>query len=342
MKTQQGKGNPTVQDVARVAGVSTATVSRALSSPERVSKDAQLRVAGAVRETGYVVNRSARSLRRNQTGTIVALVPNIGNSFFSNILEGIESVCSQHDISVLIANSKKTSISHSKLATHFSNNNVDGIVVLDSEISIEEMRAQHDNLPPVATAGEWCSDPAVPVVLVNNLKGAELAVRHLWDLGHRSFGHVSGLLSHVPGQERLDGFCRTLELLDGNPSEAWVFNGDYAMESGRAAAQAWLVLSDRPTAVFCAGDGMAFGFISALHQAGIEVPRDLSVVGFDDIEVAQHYVPALTTVHQPRRALGAAAARHLIEVMQGDMSNTRTARLEPWLVVRNSTAEWTG
>ena len=342
MKTDRDKRNPTIQDVARVARVSTATVSRALSLPDRVSDDARRRVAGAIMQTGYVLNRSARNLRRKQTGTIVALVPNIGNSFFSNILEGIETVCAQNDINVLIADTQKPSMSHVKLEAYFSNTNVDGIVILDSGISIADMRARHQNLPPVATAGEWCSDPAVPVALVDNLRGAELAVSHLHELGHRSFGHVSGMLSHVPGKERLEGFRKTLERSGTDSSNAWVHVGDYSMESGRAAAQTWLGLTDPPTAVFCAGDGMAFGFISALHQAGIVVPRDLSVVGFDDIEVAQHYVPALTTVHQPRRALGAAAARHLIEVIEGRMTDTRPPRLEPWLVVRESTSTRSG
>lgn len=338
VKTQTGKHNPTVQDVARAANVSTATVSRALSAPDRVSEKARKRVSEAVKQTGYVINHTARNLRRRQTSTIVALVPNIGNSHFSNILEGIENVCAEKGINVLIADTRKPSMSRSKLQTYFSNNNVDGIVILDGDISVEEMRASNLNLPPLVTAGEWCEDPEVPVALVDNLKGTDLAVTHLVECGHRSIGHVSGLLTHQPGRDRLNGFFSTLTRFGIDASSAWVSDGDYSLESGKQAAEAWLALSDRPTAVFCAADRTAFAFISTLHQAGISVPRDVSVVGFDDIDVAPYYVPALTTVHQPRRAIGSSAAHHLLALMEGQGPKHRISQLDPWLVVRESTA----
>lgn len=337
-KFQTGKHNPTVQDVARAANVSTATVSRALSAPDRVSEKARKRVSEAVKQTGYVINHTARNLRRRQTSTIVALVPNIGNSHFSNILEGIENVCAEKGINVLIADTRKPSMPRSKLQTYFSNNNIDGIVILDGDISVEEMRASNLNLPPLVTAGEWCEDPQVPVALVDNLKGTDLAVTHLIECGHRSIGHVTGLLTHQPGRDRLDGFFATLARSDIESSEAWVFGGDYSLESGQQAAHAWLAMSNRPTAVFCAADRAAFAFISTLHQAGIEVPRDVSVVGFDDIDVAPYYVPALTTIHQPRRAIGSSAANHLLALMDGRTPDNRISRLDPWLVVRESTA----
>ncbi|MEX3007658.1 LacI family DNA-binding transcriptional regulator [Hoeflea sp. TYP-13] len=337
-KIEPGKNNPTVQDVARAANVSTATVSRALSAPDRVSEKARARVAEAIKQTGYVINHAARNLRRRQTGTIVALVPDIGNSHFSNILNGIESVCAENDLNVLIADTRKSSMSRTRLQTYFSHNNFDGIVILDGEISVEEMRGSNLNLPPVVTAGEWCSDPTVPVALVDNLKGAELAVTHLIEQGHRSIGHISGLLTHQPGRDRLEAFRTTLSQSGIDPTGAWVCQGDYSLAAGKNAALAWLDMSSRPTAVFCASDRSAFGFISTLHQAGVVVPRDVSVVGFDDIDVAQHYIPALTTVHQPRRAVGSSAARHLLALMSGHMPENRLLRLDPWLVVRESTA----
>ena len=337
-ETKQRKTNPTVQDVARAANVSTATVSRALSAPERVSEKARQRVSEAVKLTGYVINHSARNLRRQQTGTIVALVPDIGNSHFSNILKGIETVCADNDINVLIADTRKPSMSRSKLQSYFSRNNFDGIVILDGDISIDEMRGANHNLPPVVTAGEWSDDPGVPVALVDNLKGAELAVSHLLECGHRSLGHVAGLLTHLPGRDRLEGFRSTLKKHDIDPERAWVYRGDYSLEAGVTAGQAWLELEDRPTAVFCASDYIAFGFISTLHRAGVRVPQDVSIVGFDDIDVADRYIPALTTIHQPRRAVGSSAAGHLLKLMNGELPENRHSQLDPWLVVRDSTA----
>lgn len=340
--TKPEKNNPTVLDVARAANVSTATVSRALSAPERVSEKARKRVSDAVKLTGYVINHSARNLRRRQTSTIVALVPDIGNSHFSNILKGIETVCAENDINVLVADTRKPSMSRPKLQTYFSRNNFDGIVILDGDISIDEMRGANHNLPPVVTAGEWSDDPTVPVALVDNIKGANLAVTHLIECGHRSIGHIAGLLTHLPGRDRLEGYRTTLSRHDIDPARAWVSGGDYSMEAGRNAAREWLELADRPTAVFCASDYIAFGFISTLHRAGVCVPDDVSVVGFDDIDVAGHYIPALTTIHQPRRAVGSSAASHLLALMEGHAPEERHTRLDPWLVVRESTAPLAG
>ncbi|MCV0429093.1 MAG: substrate-binding domain-containing protein, partial [Roseibium sp.] len=117
-----------------------------------------------------------------------------------------------------------------------------------------------------------------------------------------------------------------------------IAEGNYTLEAGEQAARTWLDLKDRPTAVFCAADRTAFGFISALNEAGIRVPQDVSVVGFDDIDIAGHFVPPLTTIHQPRRAVGEQAAKLLVNLLEGGRPDTESAQLEPWLVVRKSTA----
>lgn len=328
--------NPTVQDVARAAKVSTATVSRALSSPDRVSEKTRNRVAQAVEKTGYVLNHAARNLRRRDTGAIVALVPDIGNSHFSNILQGIETVCADENLKILIADTRKPSMSRSNLSDFFSRNNCDGIVILDGHFSIAEIKAANPSLPPIVTAGEWSDTPEVPIAVVNNLHGAELAVSHLLGLGHRAIGHVTGLLTHKPGRDRRDGYFATLT--GAGLEAAWIFEGDYTLEAGRKAASAWLSLAERPTAVFCASDRTAFGFISALAEAGVRVPQDVSVVGFDDIDIAGHFVPPLTTIHQPRRAVGEKAARLLLSLLQGRQPDATSVLLEPWLVLRKSTA----
>lgn len=333
------KTNPTVQDVARAAKVSSATVSRALSMPDRVSVETRKKVALAIEQTGYVLNHAARNLRRRDTGAIVALVPDIGNSHFSNILQGIETVCAEKGLKVLIADTRKPSMSRSSLSDFFSRNNCDGIVIMDGHFSIAGIRAANPKLPPIVTAGEWSDDPAVPIAVVDNLLGAELAVAHLLELGHRKIGHVTGLLTHKPGCDRLDGFKATLSGAGLDPAANWVFEGDYTLEIGTQAAAAWLELEDRPTAVFCASDRTAFGFISALSAAGVRVPEDVSVVGYDDIDIAAHFVPPLTTVHQPRRAIGERAAKLLLTLLQGGRPDEGSALLEPWLEVRKSSVE---
>eukprot|EP00903_Cladosiphon_okamuranus_P002314 g2312.t1 len=333
------KTNPTVQDVARVAKVSTATVSRALSMPNRVSEETRNKVARAVEQTGYVLNHAARNLRRRDTGVIVALIPDIGNSHFSNILQGIETVCADHNLKVLIADTRKPSMARSNLSDFFSQNNCDGIVIMDGHFSIAEIKAANPKLPPIVTVGEWSDDPAVPMAVVNNLLGAELAVRHLLEIGHGKIGHITGLLSHKSGRDRQDGFRATLADAGLDGDAAWVFEGDYTLDAGMRAAEAWLLLEDRPTAVFCGSDRTAFGFISALCEKGVQVPSDVSVVGYDDIDIAGHFVPPLTSVHQPRRAVGEQAAQLLLGLLQGGQPTTTNVQLEPWLAVRKSTAK---
>ncbi|WP_305986752.1 LacI family DNA-binding transcriptional regulator [Roseibium sp. MMSF_3544] len=338
-ESEAKKPNPTVQDVARAAKVSTATVSRALSTPEQVSKKMRDKVAKAVEETGYVLNHAARNLRRRDTGTIVALVPDIGNSHFSNVLQGIETVCAQKNLKVLIADTRKPTMSRAKLNEYFSKNNCDGIVILDGHLSISEMQAANPALPSIVLAGEWSSDPAVPMAYVDNKLGGELAISHFLQLGHRTIGHITGQLSHKSGRDRLEGFKTTLSRAGSDPDKAWIFEGDYTLTAGKKAAEAWLKLADRPTAVFCGSDRTAFGFISALNEAGVRVPQDVSVVGFDDIDIAGHFVPPLTTIHQPRRAVGEQAARLLLEQIEGGKPDPGNVQLEPWLVERKSTAE---
>lgn len=337
-KSDLKRPNPTVQDVARAARVSTATVSRALSAPERVTVKTRDKVAKAVAETGYVLNHAARNLRRRDTGTIVALVPDIGNSHFSNILQGIETVCAAKNLKVLIADTRKPSMSQSPMSDFFSQNNCDGIVILDGHFPIAGIRAANPKMPPIVACGEWSDDPAVPNAVIDNHLGAELAVTHLIELGHSAIGHVTGELSHKPGRDRLDGFRSTLAQAGLDPSRAWVFEGDYTLEAGARAAGAWLNLPDRPTAVLCASDRTAFGFISALSETGARVPEDVSVVGFDDIDIAGHFVPPLTTVHQPRRAVGEEAAHLLVGLLEVGRVAEGSVQLEPWLVVRKSTA----
>ena len=339
MTSQSRKsGNPTVQDVAREANVSSATVSRALSEPDRVSEKMRERVAAAVAKTGYVINHAARNLRRRDTGTIVALIPNIGNSHFSNVLQGIETVCAEKNLKVLIADTRKPSMSRQNYYDFFSRANCDGIISLDDRFSMADMRKSNNDLPHVVTAGEWCDDPDVPIAVVDNLLGADMVMQHLLQLGHRQFGHITGSLYHRPGTDRKKGFEDALNRAGLDANSAWITKGDYSFDCGEHAAKEFLALEKRPTAVFCASDHTAIGFIATLNKAGVRVPEDVSVVGFDDLEIAKHYIPSLTTVYQPRRIVGEKAARLMLSLLEGNVPQTIHEQIEPWLEVRASTA----
>lgn len=327
---------PTIQDVARTANVSTATVSRALSFPDKVSEGTRLRVLRAVEQTGYAVNQIARNLRRQTTGAIVVLVPNLGNQFFSMILAGIESAASRAGYTVLISDTRPP-VGGQMLLDYMRNNRADGLISLDGALPPHILATGADGRrkPALVFACEWRDGLGLPSVRFDNAGGAEMAVDHLAGLGHRRIGHVTGPLQNVLTLARYQGFARAMARHGFALRNDWLIGGDFMLQSGVLAAQTWLQLTDRPSAMLLANDEMACGFISELHRHGVEVPRDLSVVGFDDIDMAERYIPALTTIRQPRHEIGEAAFAAFMEAMNGEAASVRV--LPATLIVREST-----
>ncbi|GAB2184827.1 LacI family DNA-binding transcriptional regulator [Roseibium sp. LAB1] len=336
-----------IQDVAREAGVSTATVSRALSNPELLSEGTRETVFAAIRSTGYRVNRAARNLRTQQAGAILVLVPNLGNPFFSQILAGISASFGDRDYSVLIADTSGHATSGKHVVDYFLDAQIDGMICLDGAISRQELQLFEDNgvSGKIVFACEWAHDVRLPSVRSDNVRGAQLAVRHLYNLGHRKIAHITGPEENVLTHARREGMLTERARLELPAREEWIIRGDFSLNSGRMAGERILKMNDRPTAVFCASDQVAFGLMSTLTASGLRVPDDISVVGFDDIELSEFYVPALTTVRQDRRALGARAVDLLLDRI--DTAHvTEEAAMEPVmvdvdLVVRASAAPLT-
>ena len=332
---------PTIQDVARVAGVSTATVSRALSNPERVSESARRKVLEAVEKTGYVVNEAARNLRQQRANAIAVIAPDLSNPFFSSIIAGIEQIAGPNGYGVLVTESKMTgqgAFDHSRLLTSAR---VDGFVVLDGLMDLSQLsnRAKGASQVPVVSACEYPEDIPAPSVTVDNAGGAEKAVRHLAELGHTKIGHITGPRGNILTTTRLQGFRAGLKAMGLTVREDYILPGDFNLEAGKLAAEIWRTMKDRPTAMFCASDQQAFGFISQLSRQGFSVPEDVSVIGFDDIEVSGFFVPALTTISQPRLELGRMAARMLLDRINGQSHREGShPQLDVTLVVRDSTA----
>lgn len=332
---------PNIQDVARIAGVSTATVSRAISNPSVVSEATREAVFDAIRRTGYHINMVARNLRRGRTGAIVVLVPNLGNPFFSLILAGIEQAAAPAGFSVLIVDTKQPHTDQDQLFTYLHTTRADGLISLDGALPPDLLARQGEAnaLPPLVFACEWADESPFVKVVIDNEAGAAMAIRHLHELGHRRIGHVQGPRGNVLTETRLAGTQKALEELGLPVRPEWFFAGDFSLHSGAEAARQWMALEERPTGVFCASDQMACGFISEIVSAGMSAPRDVSVVGFDDIDIARHFIPALTTIHQPRVAIGQAAARLLIERINDDSGGKafKDQTLPVELIVRQST-----
>lgn len=325
----------TIQDVARVAGVSTSTVSRTLSKPSVVAKATRQAVLRAVQATGYQVNHTARNLRRQRTGSVIALAPNLANPFFSQILAGMSAVLSARNYGLLIADTQMGPDPDERLRWYLSSGLADGLVLFDGGLSPRALDLP--GRPPVITACEWMPGD-LPSIRVDNAHGAELAVAHLAGLGHRKIGHVTGPRRNVLAQARAQGWWKAMARRGLEAREAWMFDGDFSMDSGAMAAARWLEAEDRPTALFFASDEMAAGFLGALRRAGAEAPRDVSVVGFDNIEIGAHLSPPLTTIRQPRTLIGERAAELLLALIAGEDGAGIDRVVEVDLVERESTA----
>ena len=332
---------PRIVDVARIAGVSTATVSRALARPETVAETTRNAVLAAAEQTGYKVNQAARNLRRQRTGAIVVLVPNLGNPFFSEILAGIEVMLSRADLNMLVVDTGQAHAKPDLMSEYLHNTRADGIIALDGWLPDSVLKALRNSnaSPPIVFACEWTNDPSFPSVRADNEGGARLVIAHLRALGHSKIGILNGPADNVLTIARSKGAMDAMQGFGIEVRDDFLFDGDFTLDAGVMAAHAWLDLTDRPTAMFCASDQMAFGFISELARSGLSVPKSVSVVGFDDIDIAGRYIPALTTVRQPRSGLGTSAARMLLDRLAAPEAGlpAEHLKLDVELIVRDST-----
>ena len=311
-------------DVARLAGVSVATVSRALAGSPLVSDETRARIEAAVQATGYVVNQVASGLRLQRSRQILVLLPDIANPFFGEVVLGIEEEAQRQGYGVLIGNTGRDSVRETALARQFQTGAVDGLVLLTGR--------KPAGIPAARLVGvsEHIADPNVAAVSIDNRAAACEAVRYLRSLGHRRIAHIGGPVGNILTQQRYAGF---LDAQENAVDPALVRFGDYSIASGEAAMRD--LLTQHPTAVFCSNDEMAIGAIRAARANGLQVPNDLSVVGFDDIPFAGAYDPPLTTIRQPRREMGRVAARVLLAALS-DEDVPRPALLAHTLVVRAS------
>ncbi len=335
-----GKGT-TIQEVARVAGVSTATVSRTLSNPDLVRDGTKKAVLAAVEKTGYRINRAAQNLRKQQAGAILVLLPDLGNPFFSQILSGIESVLTTSDLSVLITDA--SGIKQSQLVGYFQDTRADGIIILDGAIPHGVLKELIEVVPDnrAVFACEWKPDTKLPSIRSDNQGGAHQAVAHLVELGHRKIGHVLGPRGNVLTKERLTGFERAMLEFDIDINSNWLIDGgEFSLEAGAQAARQFIELDELPTAIFCAADLIAMGLISEFAKHGISVPNDVSVIGFDDIAIAYRFIPSLTTIRQNRIQLGVLAATTLMNSLSGRSmpAENNVQLVDVLLVERESTA----
>jgi LacI family transcriptional regulator, repressor for deo operon, udp, cdd, tsx, nupC, and nupG len=324
-----------IREVARIAGVSVATVSRALSSPEKVSRESIKKVQAAIQKVNYRPNMLARNFRSTRAYSIVVLVPDITNPFYSLVIRGIEDQAQQKGYAVLLGDTRDSASREQEYIKLVETRLSDGVIQF-RPYSAATLTEQQKHLAYVSACG--CESTPGVSVRIDNVGAAEMMVDHLLSLGHRRIGVISGLKENPHSQDRLDGYKRSLAKAGIPFDEKLIAEGDFTMWSGLNAAHYFCKMSQRPTAIFCMNDEMAIGGIQTLKSYGISVPDDMSVTGFDDIPYARYWDPALTTIAQPAKEIGKTAIDTLLQLIEGKTLSQREFILPYEFVTRNSTA----
>jgi LacI family transcriptional regulator len=325
----------TIKDVARVAQVSVATVSRALNGHHNVTAEVRRRVEEAAGQLRYVPHAAARSLSSKRTQTLGVVLPDLHGEFFSELVRGIDQAARERGMHLLVS-SYHGHPEEQGDALRTLRGRVDGLLVMSPFAGVPDPGA--DRPAYAALPMVLINSPAAPggdVLNVDNYGGAQSMMRHLVASGHRRIAFIAGPEGNFDAHERLRGYRDALaELLpDAQP---WVLPGAFDEASGHRAGQALLAASPRPDAVFAANDMMALGCLFAFSQGGVDVPKDVALAGFDDIPLAHYMHPALTTMQVDIASLGESAARLLIARLANEAEPVVPRMLEPRLIVRAS------
>ena len=326
----------TIKDVAARAGVSFTTVSHVLNETRPVSADARRRVLAAVEEIGYLPSAVARSLRKAQTRIVGVLVPTVTNPFFAELVVGVEAACRHAGYSVFLCNSDNDPKRQQQYMRTLLEKRVDGLLLSSAGDADALARIFKQATVPAVTVDRLVPGARADCVSIDNLDGARKAVEHLIGLGHRRVGCISGPAEFEVAQERIDGWRRAHQDAGLNVDEGLLVEGDFSSASGYEAARKLLQARPDITALFASNDLMALGALRAAAEMGLKLPQQLSIVGFDDIELGHFVFPALSTVGCSIQELGREAGRVLIERIEHPGASLKDLRLKPRLVVRES------
>jgi LacI family transcriptional regulator, galactose operon repressor len=333
-----------IHEVARLSGVSVATVSRVFNGYTDVSEKTRQRVFASAKKLEYTPSGAARTLVRKRSELIGVFLftgvdhPDIQHPFFQDVLVALkqEVGLAGFDLLLFATEREEEGLAPHSFLTRARHHHADGLVLMGIDPHDPELkRLVRAAIPTVAVDVEL-SGPRAGYVSSDNAEGSRLAARHLWELGHRRIATITGDTRTKPGADRLAGYRDALAELGGPVRDDYVAFGDFYTESGYEAMASLLALSEPPTGVVVAADLMAVGAIRAVEAAGLRCPDDVSVIGFDDIQLAELMSPPLTTVRQDKHGLGTAAARALVEMIEDPDARPAARTLPVQLVVRGS------
>ncbi|GAM61201.1 ribose operon repressor [Vibrio ishigakensis] len=327
----------TMKDIAKLAGVSSSTVSHVINKSRYVSEEISERVNKAAKELNYFPSALARSLKTNRTNTIGMLVTNSTNPFFGEVVKGVERHCYQRGYNLILCNTEGDQARMRDSIETLMQKRVDGLILMCPSLEGEKLEVfdKYPSIPLVVM--DWGSVSfESDKIQDNSLQGGYIATKHLLDCGHKDIGCITGPLSKHQAQMRLDGFKQALAEFDIDLNQEWIEEGNFECEGGFEALERLIAKGELPSALFVCNDMMAMGALNAAAKHGIKIPQDLSIIGYDDLHISKFMTPALTTIHQPKFRLGKAAVDAVLNKLQSQDSEHQIVQLEPKLVERDT------
>ncbi|WP_230492793.1 ribose operon transcriptional repressor RbsR [Martelella alba] len=326
-----------MKDVARLAGVSTSTVSHVINDNRFVSDSVRGKVLAAVEQLNYAPSALARSLKINQTRTIGMLITSSNNPFYAEVVHGVERSCYERGYSLILCNTEEDADRMSRSLETLLQKRVDGLLIMCTENNRPSRLALHryPSLPIVMM--DWTPfEDALDIIQDNSLLGGDLATRYLISRGYRKIACIAGPQDKTTARHRLEGYRLAMARAGLTVPAGYEVYSEYEFAGGVAATKRLLALPDPPHAVFAGNDAVAVGVYQALFQAGLSVPKDVAVVGYDDIELAKYLTPPLTTINQPKDSLGELAIDTLLYRLKHPATAPQVLVLTPELVERDS------
>ncbi|WP_090123873.1 ribose operon transcriptional repressor RbsR [Kosakonia arachidis] len=327
----------TMKDVARVAGVSTSTVSHVINKDRFVSDAVRDKVEAAIKTLNYAPSALARSLKINQTRTIGMLITASSNPFFSELVRGVERSCFERGYSLVLCNTEGDEQRMNSNLETLMQKRVDGLLLLCTETHqpSQEIMQRYPSIPTVMM--DWAPfDGDSDLIQDNSLLGGDMATQYLINKGFTRIACITGPLDKTPARLRLEGYREAMTRAGLTIREGDEIESDFEFGGGFDAMQALLAMNEPPQAVFIGNDAMAVGAYQALYQSGLKIPQDMAIVGYDDIELARYMTPPLTTIHQPKDELGELAIDVLIHRIADPGLQQQRLQLTPILMERGS------
>lgn len=338
MVSKQSRKSPTMKDVAQIAGVSIQTVSAVINNKPEITTETRARVLAAVEQLHYQPYAVARSLRTRQTRTIALVLSNVASVAIATMASAAETHAHAFGYSLILYNTHNDTERETSYFNAVVQQWLDGMIFIPARGRLGRLDILESAGIPSVAIDRVPDGYEGPAVMLDNLKAGYLAGEHLLNLGHRQMGHIGGPMEIRLARERFAGFQQALEARGVDAGSCAVAEDSFTCQSGYVAMQRLLTYQPRPTAVFAANDLMAIGAMRAVAEAGLCVPRDISIVGVDDIEVAAFQTPPLTTIRQPFTQLATAGVQLLLDILAGKALLQPQIVIEPTLVVRQSTA----